>query len=68
MLYADNGIYNVNYNEKLDKLGNKKNRTIKLLSFFQKHKFITITAILFALFSVMNCTLIYCFMGLLKNI
>ena len=62
MLYVDGEA--VRYSSKLDK-DVKKNKIIKLLN---KNKIITMLIILFGIFSLMNCMLIYTFIQILKNI
>ena len=62
MIYANDEIFNIGYNSKLDRLEIKNKKTTS------KNKIIRILIVLFGVFSIMNCMLIYTFMELLKNL
>ena len=62
MIYANDEIFNIGYNSKLDRLEIKNKKKTS------KNKIIRILIVLFGVFSIMNCILIYTFMQLLKNI
>lgn len=69
MLYANDEIFNIGYNAELDRLEiNNKRKRKKIRKVFNENKVITTLIILFGIFSIMNCILIYTFMELLKNI
>ena len=69
MIYANDEIFNIGYNSKLDRLEIKNKKiTAKIRKFIIKNKIITTLIVLFGVFSFMNCILIYTFMQLLKNI
>lgn len=69
MLYANDEILNIGYNAEVDRLQtkeNKKQRKIKKAIY--DNKLITMLVVLFIMFCFLNCTLIYSFMHLLKNL
>ena len=69
MLYANDEIFNINYNSGTDKLEMKGIRTKhKLRKTLKENKIILIASSLFVLFSLVNCMLIYSFLEILKNI
>mgnify|MGYP007054840249 FL=1 len=62
-------IFNVKYNEKLDRLEiPKKKSTIGLWKFVKKHKFFSVACTSFLTLSFVNFYLIYTFMKVLQNI
>ena len=69
MLYANDEIFNIRYNAKLDRLEIKKGKLKnKIIITLKRNKIITALIILFGAFSFTNCMLIYSFMQMLKNI
>lgn len=61
--------YEVRYDTKLDKLVLKKPKfTSKMWLFMRKHKLITTVGISVIAFSILNITMIYSFMKVLKQI
>lgn len=69
MLYANDEIFNIGYNSKLDRLEIKKIKfKNKIILTLKRNKIITLLIILFGAFSFTNCVLIYSFMQILKTI
>ena len=62
-------VFNVKYNEKMDRLEmpKKLNRN-KLFNFMKKNKFISIVFSSFILFSLINFYLIYFFIKILESV
>ena len=68
MEYVRDEIFNIRYNEQLNKLELKKESwTSKLKSIIKNNKFITITLITFIMFSSLNFIMICNFIKLLEN-
>ena len=68
MEYVRDEIFNIRYNEQLNKLELKKESwTSKLKLIIKKHKFISITLITFIMFSSLNFIMICNFIKLLEN-
>lgn len=62
-------IFNIQYNNKLDRLQIKDNKkTNKFFEFINNHKFISIILTSFLLFSVINFYLIFNFVKILENV
>ena len=68
MLYANDEIFNIGYNEDLDRLQIKDKKHSKIKKVIHENKMITTLIILFSMFCFLNCVLIFTFMDLLKNI
>lgn len=69
MLYANDEIFNIGYNKDLDRLQIKKEKKhSKIKKAIYENKIITTLAILFIMFCLLNCVLVFTFMDLLKNI
>ena len=69
MLYANDEIFNIGYNAKLDRLQIKNNkRQNKIKKALHENKIITTLVMLFVMFCFLNSVLIYTFMDLLKNL
>ena len=69
MLFANDEILNISYNAEVDKLqikSNKKQR--KIWKAIHDNKMITMLVVLLTMFCFLNCSLIYTFMNLLKNL
>lgn len=68
-MYANDEVFNVEYNESLDRLEIKrKSWTSRVIKNLRHHKIIVATAIMFVICSFMNCVLIYNFMEILKKV
>ena len=62
-------IFNVKYNEKLDRLElPKEKKTSKVLNFIKKHKFFSSILLSLFIFLGINFYLIFSFMKILENI
>lgn len=62
-------VFNVKYNEKMDKLEIKRRKKRNILyKFIQSHKFISMICMSFLMFSILNFYLIYSFFKVLENI
>lgn len=69
MMYANDEIFNIRYNNKMDRLEIKKPNVVsRAFKFFGVHKIITTAIVMFVIFSAINCMLIYNFMEILKNV
>ena len=66
MLYANDEIFTNDYKTVMDRpelKNTKKNKKVKIIT---NNKFIITASIIFVLFSLMNCVLIYNFVEILK--
>ncbi len=69
MEYAKDEIFNITYNEKLNRLEiKKKGIKSRLNNFFKNHVIFSITSIAFIIFSFIDLFLIYNFMIIFKGL
>ena len=69
MEYAKDEIFQVRYNTKMDKLQIRHEKLVKrIIKTMRRHKLITVTAITFLIFSILNVVMIYNFLKLLENL
>lgn len=68
MIYANDEIFNIGYNSKLDRLEIRDKRKTNIIKkFLINNRIITTLILLFIMFCILNSILIYTFMQLLKN-
>lgn len=68
MIYANEDIFNVSYNSRLDRLQiNEKSRKNKIKRVIKNNKLITTLLTMFLAFCFLNGLLIYTFLSLLKK-
>ena len=69
MEYAKDEIFQVRYNTKMDQLQIGHEKLVKrIIKTMRRHKLITVTAITFLIFSILNVVMIYNFLKLLENL
>ena len=68
MLYTNEDIFNIKYNERLDRIEIKQKGWTRIKQSVQNHKFLSTVIALFIMFSLLNIVLIYNFLEVLKNI
>lgn len=62
-------VFEIKYNTKLDRLQiPKESWTSKTIKKMKRHKLISISIVMFVIFSVLNFCLIYSFMNILQKI
>ena len=68
MLYANDEIFSIDYNENVDRQQIKRKKQGRIKRAIHENKIFAILVVLFAMFCSFNCVLIYTFMNLLTNL